>query len=221
MRGQPRKLSWELGTVLALLTAGLVLGGCDLLTSTAPIQPPDEAPTGVTASTGQFEDRIRITWLPVERATSYRVFRANSRDGEYQLLGSESSLAYIDTVGTANQGRMYWYRIEACNAAGCSAKSAPAPGYAGYPPPPTNVQATDRTYPDKIVISWDPVPGATSYKVFRDRFPDGTFPTPVGEVETTSIEDTTAAVGLTYWYRVRACHETGCSALSQPASGRR
>lgn len=221
MRGRQGKLVWSVGRVLALLAAGIVLAGCDLLNSIGPIQPPDEAPTGVTASTGQFEDRIRITWLPVERATSYRMFRANSRDGEYQLLGSESSLAYTDMVGTANQGRMYWYRIEACNAAGCSAKSAPAPGYAGYPPPPTNVRATDRTYPDKIVISWDPVPGATSYQVFRDRSPDGTFPTMVDQVEATSLEDTTATVGLTYWYRVRACHTTGCGALSQPASGRR
>ncbi len=221
MKEKTWKLVWNVACVLALLTAGIVLTGCDLLSGITPTLPPDRAPTGVTASLGQFETEIRVTWFPVERATSYRVFRADSREGEYELVGSESSLVYIDRVGGANQGRMYWYKVEACNAAGCSPKSAAAAGYAGYPPAPTNVRATDRQYPDKIVISWDPVPGATLYQVFRDRFPDGTFGTVVGQVETTSIEDTSAAVGLNYWYRVRACHATGCSALSQPASGRR
>ncbi len=215
------KLVWNVVGVLALLIAGIVLAGCDLLNPIGPTLPPGRAPTGVTASTGQFEDLVRVTWLAVERATSYRVFRADTREGDYQLLGSESSLVYADRVGTENQGRLYWYKVEACNSVGCSAKSTAAAGYAGYPPAPANVRATDRAYPDKIVISWDPVPGATSYQVFRDRFPDGTFATPVGQVETTSIEDTTATVGLAYWYRVRACHATGCSAPSQPASGRR
>lgn len=222
MRREARRIVRNTVGVLTALAVSIVLAGCDLLNRITPTLPPDRAPTGVTASLGQFETQIRVTWLPVERATSYRVYRADSRDGDYQLLGSESALVYTDTVGAANQGRMYWYRIEACNAAGCSpTKSAAVAGYAGYPPAPTNVRATDRTHPDRIVISWDPVPGATSYQVFRDRFPDGTFATPMGQVETPTFEDTTAAVGLTYWYRVRACHATGCSALSDPAFGRR
>lgn len=221
MSGKAWKLVWNVVGVFALLTVGLVLAGCDLLNQIGPTLPPDSAPTGVSASTGQFEDQVRVTWLAVERATSYRVFRATTRDGDYQLLGDTTSLVYTDPVGTGNQGRLYWYRVEACNSVGCSAKSTNAAGYAGYPPSPTNVRASDRAYPDKIVISWDPVPGATSYQLFRDRFPDGTFATPVGQAETPSFEDTSATVGLTYWYRVRACHATGCSALSQPAFGRR
>ncbi|QAA75869.1 MAG: hypothetical protein BIP78_0101 [Candidatus Bipolaricaulis sibiricus] len=221
MRREARRIVRDIVGVLTALAVGIVLAGCDLLNRINPTLPPDRAPTGVTASLGQFETQIRVTWLSVERATSYRVYRADSRDGDYQFLGSESSLVYTDTVGAANQGRMYWYKVEACNSVGCSPMSTAAAGYAGYPPAPANVRATDRAYPDKIVILWDPVPGAISYQVFRDRFPDGTFATPVGQVETTSIEDTTATVGLAYWYRVRACHATGCSALSDPAFGRR
>jgi fibronectin type 3 domain-containing protein len=222
MRGKTRKLVWNVVSLLALLTAGIVLAGCDLLNPIGPTQPPDLAPTGVTASTGQFEDQVRITWLPVERATSYRVFRAPTRDGDYQLLGSESSLVYTDQVGTENQGRLYWYKVEACNSVGCGPHSVAVSGYAGYPPAPTNVRAST-TYGDKIVVSWDPVPGATYYQVYRERNPDQGFTiVPGGDnVVSASFDDTTATPGTWYWYRVKACHANGCSALSQPASGRR
>lgn len=222
MRGKAWKLVWNVVSLLVLLAAGIVLAGCDLLNPIGPALPPDRAPTGVTASTGQFEDLVQVTWLAMERATSYRVFRADTREGDYQLLGSESSLVYADRVGTENQGRLYWYKVEACNSVGCSAKSTAAAGYAGYPPAPTNVRAST-TYGDKIVVTWDPVPGATYYQVYREQNPAQGFTIVPGgnNVVSTSFDDTTATAGTWYWYRVKACHATGCSALSQPASGRR
>jgi len=37
----------------------------------------------------------------------------------------------------------------------------------GTPPVPTNVQASDGTYVDKVRVSWAASPGATLYKVYR------------------------------------------------------
>lgn len=214
--------AWTAWRVVALLVVGIVLTGCDLL-NVFPTLPPDRAPTGVTATQGQFEDRIQVTWVVVERATAYRVFRANAPDGDYVLIGEPSAPSYSDPVGAANQGRLYWYKVEACNSAGCGPQSSAAAGYAGYPPAPTNVQASDGTYPHKIVITWDPVPGATYYQVYRERNPDQGFTIVPGanSVTGTSFDDTTATPGTWYWYRVKACHATGCSALSQAAYGRR
>ncbi|MBC7221165.1 hypothetical protein H5T55_06855 [Candidatus Bipolaricaulota bacterium] len=223
MRDKLARNGRRAGLVLLVLGGGLLVGGCGLF-DFLPTLPPDRAPTGVTASLAEHEDWIQVTWLQVEGATSYRVLRASSEDGEYQTIGDALSFPYTDTVGMENRGRLYWYKVRACNDAGCGPASAAAPGYAGYPPAPANVAATS-TYPDKIVVTWDPVPGATYYQVHRDRNPDVGFPiVPGGDYVTgTSFEDTTAAVGLRYWYRVRVCREvpgaTRCSELSAPAEG--
>ncbi|HOD74050.1 MAG TPA: hypothetical protein PKM13_05890, partial [Candidatus Bipolaricaulis anaerobius] len=65
---------------LVLAAMGLALTGCGLL-DLLPELPPDQAPTGVTASLGQFEDRIEISWTAVAGATTYRVLRAESAEG--------------------------------------------------------------------------------------------------------------------------------------------
>jgi fibronectin type 3 domain-containing protein len=201
---------------LPLVAMGMTLTGCALL-DLLPELPPATAPTGVTASVGQFADRVRVTWDAVERATTYRVFRAEASDGVYERVGEVASPSFDDVVGAENQGRWYWYKVEACNAAGCSARSAPAAGYAGYPPPPTRVQATD-DLPTKITITWDPVPGATHYQVFRDRVRDGTYGVHVGTTSETRIDDERALPGLTYWYRVQVCNALGCSlTIASPA----
>ncbi|HAZ27217.1 TPA: hypothetical protein DCY67_01180, partial [Candidatus Acetothermia bacterium] len=140
----------------------------------------------------------------VERATSYRVFRAESDGGQFREIGNPATTALDDR--RVEEGRLYWYKVRACNTAGCGPESTVVTGYAGRPPAgPTNVQASDETYADKIVITWYPVPGATHYQVFRDRARDGTFPTVVGIATQTEIDDAKALAGILYWYRVRAC----------------
>jgi len=215
MKDRTQKLARKACAWLALLVTGILLGGCALLDLVPPL-PPDQAPTRVTASPGEFRDRIHITWAAVERATFYEVFRAESAAGPFQPVGDSAAPAFddLDVV----EGQLYWYRVRACNATGCGPESTVVSGYAGRPPAPANVRASENL-PAKITITWDPVPGATHYQVFRDLHREGTFGSFVGMVETPVIEDTTAAVGLRYWYRVRAFNDHGGSALSQPDSG--
>lgn len=204
---------------LVLAAMGLALTGCGLL-DLLPELPPDQAPPGVTVSCGQFEDRIEISWAAVAGATTYRVFRAERAEETGVLIGETPSLVYSDPMGMADWGHLYWYQVAACNSAGCGPRSPSVPGYAGYPPAPTNVQAS-QIYADRIDVTWDPVPGATYYQVYRDVDPDAGFELVANNVTATSFDDRTAAPGTWYYYRVRACHATGCSALSQAAPGRR
>ncbi|HEU68667.1 MAG TPA: hypothetical protein ENN53_05595, partial [Candidatus Acetothermia bacterium] len=131
-----RGAAWKAGLALLLIGSGLVIGGCGLF-DFLPTLPPDRAPTGVTASLGQYEDRIQVNWPAVEGATSYRILRADSEDGGYGAIGDAPFPPYTDTVGRENQGRLYWYKVKACNDAGCGPSSSAAPGYAGHPPAPT------------------------------------------------------------------------------------
>lgn len=207
MTGERNVLIRDLGQWIALGVMGVALAGCGLV-GLVPLLPPDQPPTGVTASLGQYDDGIQISWGQVDRATSYRVFRSVAEAGEFLEVGTAAGVTFRDT--TVEPSKLYWYKVRACNATGCGPESVAVPGYAGFPPAPANVRASDGDYPNKIVIRWDPVPGATHYQVFRDLAREGDYRILPGaeNVPTNSFEDTTAAVGLRYWYRVRACDAT-------------
>ena len=171
---------------------GEILGPIFLLVGA---KPPDAAPEA-RATVGELETTIRLTWNPVERAETYSVFRAEDEGGPYTYIGETPYTAYQDEVGMEDTGRWYWYKVRACNTSGCGPDSAPVRGYAGKPPAPTNVEArVENSAADKIVITWDPVPGATAYDVVRDRAENGTFDHLVAQVPT-NYEDKTATPGL-------------------------
>ncbi len=205
--------------VFLLLGLGLVLAGCGLLPE-QPLLPPDRAPEGLQPSFGTAKNAIELSWSPVERASLYKVFRAESADGDFVEVGQTSSTSYRDQV--SEEGKWYWYKVRACNSAGCGPYSTAVRGYAGRPPAPEGVQASRGTYTDKILISWDPMPGATHYQVFRDPSPQ---PGCQGlclladDVRTDHYEDATARVGIRYSYAIRACNKHGCSELSDVVTG--
>jgi hypothetical protein len=84
-------------------------------------------PESVLASDGTYTDRVEVTWLPSEKATSYTVYRSISRWGWKAALGSTSVTIYNDT--TAVPGKTYYYWIKASNSLGSSRFSSSDTGY--------------------------------------------------------------------------------------------
>jgi len=81
---------------------------------------------------------------------------------------------------------------------------------------PSNVNATDGSYHDKIRISWDSVLNTTYYEVYRYTSNDSTKAKKNGSVDdpVTYFDDTTAIFGTTYHYWVKACNGVGCTDYS-------
>jgi len=207
--------------VFLILSLGLMLAGCGLF-SELPTLPPDKPPASLQASCGAERDSIITSWSPVERASYYEIFRATAADGPYERLDTIESTSFTDIVGSENQGKWYWYKVRACNAAGCGPESTPVRGYAGRPPKPEGLQATQGTYSDRIVISWNEIPGATSYQVFRDPSPQSGCQglcVLASDVRETFYEDNQVRVGIRYRYAIRACNNWGCSELSDVVIG--
>jgi predicted nucleotidyltransferase len=177
-------------------------------------------PTGVTASDGKYTDRVEVSWNSVAGATHYEVYRSTSSDGAKTLLGSPSSSPYDDT--SALMGTTYYYFVKACNGNGCSDFSSHDTGYrAGTVPAiPTGVSATDGSYTDRVHISWNSVAGATYYEVYRSTSSEGTK-TLLGSPSSSPYDDTSALVGTTYYYWVKACNDNGCSDFSSYDTGYR
>ena len=71
----------------------------------------------------------------------------------------------------------------------------------------------------KSVLTWNAVPGATSYKVYRATSKSGTYSL-LGTVTTTSYTNTGAKEGTTYYYKVKAANGAGESAYSNVVSGK-
>jgi len=127
-------------------------------------------PTNVSASDGTYTDKVQVSWSSASGATNYEVFRATSPSGSKTKIGSPSSTSFADT--SAVSGQEYYYWVRACNTGGCSDFSTSDSGYSRVLPPsiPTNVSASDGTYTDMVVVSWNSVSGATSYEIYRDTY---------------------------------------------------
>lgn len=92
------------------------------------------------------------------------------------------------------------------------------------PPPevpsaPTNVQASDGAYTDRVRVAWTASSGASSYEVYRATTTGDTGK--LGTTTNTTYDDASAVVDTTYRYWVKACNSAGCSGFSNPDTGYR
>lgn len=185
---------------------------------------PDWAPIipTITATSGDFSDRIRITWPAMSGATSYRLYRSlTANTGDATLLNESSSLLYDDT--TVVPGTTYYYWMQGVNCATFATWSSSASGYRALAPP-TGFSASKGTYTAKVQLTWAAAAGAISYQVLRSTIADPNTATVIVETGATSYNDTTAVPGITYYYWLKSRKRLGSnnsleSALSTVADG--
>lgn len=163
------------------------------------IAPEPATPTGLTAAVNNSS--IIVSWGAVSGATSYTVQRT-AGSAVSNVTGISGS-TYTDTGIVGNT--IYSYKVQACNASGCSAFSSSVTR-APIPATPSNVTASSRS--GYAYVSWSAVPGATSY-VFKNVISTNTQPV---NVTTTDYIETAVSVGATFTYQVSACNASGCSA---------
>lgn len=92
---------------------------------------PPSAPSNLSASDGNYTDRVVVVWNGVNYATRYDVFRAESASGTPGFIGSTTSSNLTDWAVTG--GKDYWYWVRACNEFGCSNYSNPDSGFPTKP----------------------------------------------------------------------------------------
>ena len=204
---------WPLAIVLIVLLGSVA--GCSFLGQG--FRP--AVPTGLSATSGTFVDRVRLTWEPVPDASGYEVWRSSAADGTYARVGLTDLPAYDDMAVTP--GSTYWYKVRACNRAGCSDFTNPISGWArrtAVPSPPTGVTASQGTYTHMVVLTWQPSAGAHNYEIYRAPFQTASY-TFLDTVTIPKYEDAKVKGGVVYWYQVRACGSAGCSLPSHSVSG--
>jgi fibronectin type 3 domain-containing protein len=218
----------DLGNVILPVPAPII----DNQTGPAP-------PTGVSASDGAFEDKIRVTWNVSDGATNYEVYRAASFAGQQVKIATTNGTVYDDT--SLPCGVDYYYWIRAKNASGASDLFYNDLGFIRCPAPPVTpdedpiddpedptdkpvtlsapigTNASDGTFAFKIRITWNAVSGATSYDVYRCQTCCDTK-IKIGSATATTFDDTDVPLH-SYYYWVKANNAISISEFSLPDTG--
>ena len=177
---------------------------------------PPAAPT--VTMTHSDSGKPKLTWSAVSGAASYRVYRSESRGTGYSLLGTTTSTSYVNTGAAA--GKTYYYRVKAVNSAGTSAYSNIVSGRAKAAiPAAPRVTIGNSSASGKPQLTWAAVDGAAKYEIYRST-QQSTGYSLLGTTTSTSYVNTGAAVGKTYYYKVRALNVDGAAgAYSSTVSG--
>ena len=89
-------------------------------------------------------------------------------------------------------------------------------------PAPTGVSASNGSYKSYVQVSWDSVSSATTYAIYRSTSENGTY-LQIADSPSSPYNDTLAAAGTTYYYKIKACTGSvgsiACGNYSDYASG--
>lgn len=168
--------------------------------------------TPVFVSAGVDRNRATITWKTVPGAVSYRIYRSVNGGNHVALTDVGKVTSYTNTGLQA--GTNYSYKLVAIDAAGLRSLTSQAKAISTLKKPTINTLSVDGTTAN---LSWDAVPGATAYMVYRT---SGTKQTYLASVSGTSTKLTGLNPGETYAYSIVALRGQDKSILSAPISAR-
>jgi fibronectin type 3 domain-containing protein len=175
---------------------------------------PPAAPTNVQASASGTT--ITITWNAVDGAASYNVYWSTAPDGGYTLL---RNVAYstTDQHTGLTASTTYYYRVSAVNSQQQEGARSDPPASATTPPVeppdvPTGLTATAQSS-TSIQVSWPPVDGAASYKVYWSAYQSGPYVL-LDNASSNTYLHTGLTASTTYYYRVSAVNSDGESPQS-------
>lgn len=175
--------------------------------------PPDNVRVTDIAYTA--DPQVTLQWDAAPSAVSYKIFRRADGDTDPVLIAQQPGTTFVDS--DVELLSTYAYSVSTVTASGESSltlelivsvadASAPAPAQ------PANLTATNPTT-TSIPLSWDPVPGAVFYRVYRSVYPDREF-TEIATPTAAAVTDTGVAGYATYYYNLIAVGAGGLSPLS-------
>jgi kumamolisin len=142
----------------------------DVVTYLAPAVPP--APTNVAAA-ASGSTQVTLSWTAAPGATGYNVYKS-TKPGQEAIPAALSVSGGSSTGGTVTgltTNQIYYFVVQAVNAAGHSGNSTEVHATVGsVPAAPTGVTAT-ASGTTQVTLSWTAVAGATGYNVYKSTGP--------------------------------------------------
>ncbi|MDR2576339.1 MAG: hypothetical protein LBC52_07850 [Treponema sp.] len=147
---------------------------------------------------GISQTEIRLTWDAVPEAVGYQVYRGSGASSGFTLINSLATNTYTDT-GMSPKTTLY-YRVSTKDINGESEQSNALRASTLPVPVPTGLKAAP-SGDGAVYLTWNYVPVATAYKVYRSRNYDGPYSL-IETVTSTYYYDSGRASGYTFYYRV-------------------
>jgi fibronectin type 3 domain-containing protein len=157
---------------------------------------------------------VKTTWLPVQGASGYEIYRSSTLSGTYTFVGTAGLNTYLDASGLIT-GRTYYYRVKAFRLSGFT-KAYSKESMTAFATTAFNAPRWVQSVAEQnriIKTTWDPVAYATGYDIFRSATMYGTYML-IGSATTTSYRDAGLTQGKTYYYKVKAYRLVGGSKVS-------
>ena len=173
------------------------------------------APSNLTALAGNSQ--VTLSWAITTTATAYNVARSTQSGGPYTHIMTVKTNSYIDTSVT--NSNTYYYVVSAVNpfgTGGISPQTSSFP-YASVPSAPGGPQCRlwrRRLWTHSLVAgialaSWQPVPGASGYNVYRSSPGSGSTRLTASPQSGTQYTDLSVSNGTTYSYTVTGGQRCG------------
>ncbi|MBN1601428.1 MAG: hypothetical protein JW915_07455 [Chitinispirillaceae bacterium] len=132
-------------------------------------------PGDVTATIGVINDRVMVFWSLVRNAAAYNIYKAVFSEGPYERVAtvSGSDNFFTDSLVTRI---VNYYKVSAVDSNGVeSLKSAYASGTLKSIAIPGNLAASQGTSLSEITVTWDSVPTANSYFLYKSATEKGSY----------------------------------------------
>jgi hypothetical protein len=189
--------------------------------------PPPVTPGSITVTPG--ENMLDLKWPPVNDAFTYKVFyKQNGGAG-----GAPPADATVETVSGAGaiisgltNGASYTVWVQAENTAGKSpnfSRSTGTPALGGTPGTAPVIKTVTPGV-EKLILTWDQVPGVPRYTIFYNTADNSAgavaFPEPIpADAPTVTAELTELAGNRTYYVWVKSTNTAGSSPFSAGKNG--
>ena len=156
-------------------------------------------PLAVTElSASQELSNIYLSWTASTGATSYDVYSAASATAAQTFLGNTTETNAV--VEDVSAGSTFYYFIYPKNSSG-TGDGVYITGYVGSPSALPTLSASDGTYTDEIVLTWEAAEGADTYQVLVASTLEGPQ-SDLGLVEGTTVTLEGFAQEATYFFFV-------------------
>lgn len=110
---------------------------------------------------------VRVSWSAVTYAEGYTIYRSTSKKKGYKAIANVSGLSFTDTGLTC--GKRYYYKIKAYGTARQGTVYSPVSAVFSIKMAPPKVSFTSllKKSSSKVMLTWEPVSGASGYEVYR------------------------------------------------------
>ena len=149
-----------------------------------------------------------ISWDKVDGAAQYWLLRrVAGSDLSFEIISRQTKLTFTDTTAQVDVEYEYTMQVIGKEPELDSAFSANVTAVCGLAKPALKGVITDQGKPQ---LTWDAVEGAVKYEVYRSTSSSKGY-TLLGDAYSTGVDDMSAAVGKTYYYKIVAVGENGKS----------